>query len=245
MKTTRVVFAGAVCVLCGAVTDRAAAQERWQGKVVGVADGDIFTVLRDGARVVVELVGVDCPERAQPFGKQARQHTARLALGKLVQVQAVKTAKPGRTLARVHLPDGTSLGSALVKAGLGWQRREAKDKQLAKLEREARAARRGLWADDDPVAPWIWRRQRRRVAAGQRKDRECKRDEDCTLRPQFACDPCLPCGTSWRVPINVWTLKRIRKQEELKDCHRRCPRCKRNSRGTKAVCREGQCTVKP
>jgi len=30
----------------------------------------------------------------------------------------------------------------------------------AKLEFEVRSAKRGLWADPDPVAPWEWRRQK-------------------------------------------------------------------------------------
>lgn len=28
-------------------------------------------------------------------------------------------------------------------------------------QREARAARRGLWADPDPVPPWTWRKMQR------------------------------------------------------------------------------------
>ena len=39
------------------------------------------------------------------------------------------------------------------------------------LEREARAAHRGLWADKAPVAPWEWRaseKERKSEAAGTR-----------------------------------------------------------------------------
>jgi deoxyribonuclease-1 len=34
------------------------------------------------------------------------------------------------------------------------------------LESEARTARRGLWADAHPIAPWEWREAQRRVADG-------------------------------------------------------------------------------
>ncbi len=36
------------------------------GKVVGVADGDSITVLRDREQVKVRLANIDAPERAQP-----------------------------------------------------------------------------------------------------------------------------------------------------------------------------------
>ena len=42
----------------------------WTGKVVGIADGDTITVLRDGHdHVKIRLYGIDAPESGQPFGK--------------------------------------------------------------------------------------------------------------------------------------------------------------------------------
>jgi len=32
---------------------------------------------------------------------------------------------------------------------------------MAKLKFQARSAKRGLWVEPDPVAPWEWRRQKR------------------------------------------------------------------------------------
>lgn len=50
------------------------------------------------------------------------------------------------------------LHEALVKAGWAWVLPSArKDAALVKLEDEARAAKRGLWADEQPVEPWLWK----------------------------------------------------------------------------------------
>ena len=52
-----------------------------------------------------------------------------------------------------------------VRAGMAWWYRQyAKeqtpaDRQLYELaENDARAAKRGLWADNEPMPPWEWRR---------------------------------------------------------------------------------------
>ena len=57
--------------------------------------------------------------------------------------------------------DGKSLNMELVEAGLAWwyQRYAPDDRELAEAEKEARAAKRGLWADSDAVAPWEWRKR--------------------------------------------------------------------------------------
>ena len=69
-----------------------------------------------------------------------------------------------RELAEVFLPDGRSLNRELVAAGFAWWfRRHSTDRGLEALEREARAARRGLWADPNPVPPWAFRAGNQRV----------------------------------------------------------------------------------
>src|SRR5882724_9780826 len=71
----------------------------------------------------------------------------------------------GGIVADARLPDGRSLNR--VRAGLAWwDRRYSNDPELAGLEAEARAARRGLWADPHPVAPWDW--GKKRITAGPR-----------------------------------------------------------------------------
>jgi len=132
----------------------------FSGKVVGVSDGDTITVLREGnVQEKVRFHGIDCPESGQPFGSKAKAFTSEHAFGLTVRVVAFDKDKYGRTIGDVYLPDGALLNVELVTAGLAWWYRKyaPDDEVLAQLENEARAAKRGLWADSNPVAPWHWR----------------------------------------------------------------------------------------
>ena len=82
-------------------------------------------------------------------------------VGKTVRVDVRGRDRNGREVARVHV-DGRDLSLELLRAGFAWHyRRYSRESSLARLQAEARAARRGLWADARPVPPWEWRRQRR------------------------------------------------------------------------------------
>jgi endonuclease YncB( thermonuclease family) len=63
----------------------------------------------------------------------------------------------------VVLPDGTNVNHALVKDGWCWWYRKYApgDAVLEALETEAREGRKGLWADPQPVPPWVYRKARR------------------------------------------------------------------------------------
>jgi endonuclease YncB( thermonuclease family) len=87
----------------------AARAEEFGGRVVGVADGDTITVLRDGRGVTVRLVGIDAPEKGQAYGQRAKQFTSGLAFGRTVTVRATGHDRYGRLLGVVTLPDGRSL----------------------------------------------------------------------------------------------------------------------------------------
>jgi len=131
-------------------------------RVVRILDGDTLEVLRDGRAERVRLWGIDCPERGQAFGSAARRFTGDLAFGQNVVLRSHGTDRYGRLLAEVILPDGRNLNQELVRAGLAWWYREYASEalELARLEQEARAARRGLWSDADPLPPWEFRRSR-------------------------------------------------------------------------------------
>ena len=103
----------------------------------------------------IRLNGIDCPEKGQAFGQKAKQFTSGLVYGKEVMIHVLSKDRHGRTVADVVLPDGTNVSQELLRAGLAWwYRHYSKDVSLGALEEEARQAKRGLWADPNPIPPW-------------------------------------------------------------------------------------------
>ena len=139
----------------------------FSGRVVGVTDGDTIKVMHNGKAEKIRLHGIDCPERAQPFGTKAKQFTSAMVFGKAVTIQEHGQDMYGRTIGDVILPDGRVLNRELVAAGFAcWYHPYAPhDSTLARLEEDARGKKRGLWADPNPVPPWCYRKRQ--------KGREC------------------------------------------------------------------------
>lgn len=119
--------------------------------------------MRQGRGEKVRLYGIDCPEKGQAFGNKAKQFTSKMVFGKEVKVKTHGCDRYGRILGDVFTPDGKSLNQELVRAGFAWWfRRYSDDANLKRLEAEAKANKRGLWADPHAMPPWEWRRGCRR-----------------------------------------------------------------------------------
>ncbi len=138
------------------------------GRVVGVSDGDTITVL-DTSRTQhkIRLAGIDAPESKQAFGNRSKQNLAKWVYNRHVIVEWDKQDRYGRTVG-VVLVDGHDANLEQVRAGMAWWYRHyakdqrPEDRQLYDAaETEARAAKRGLWADANPVPPWEWRQAER------------------------------------------------------------------------------------
>jgi micrococcal nuclease len=129
----------------------------FQASVIGVADGDTITVLRDHQQTRIRLDGIDCPEGGQAFGARAKQFTSSLVFGRDVRIEPRDTDRYGRTVARVYV-ETKDVSLELVKAGFAWHYKQySNDPTLSQAEIEARNARAGLWADPHAVAPWEFR----------------------------------------------------------------------------------------
>lgn len=137
-----------------------AARADFTGKVVAVADGDTITVLRDKEQVKIRLVEIDAPEKAQAFGNKSKQSLSDLCFDKTATLADKGKDRYGRTLALVTC-NGIDANAEQVRQGMAWvyRRYTSKDSPLYAVEGEAKAAKRGLWADAEPMPPWEWRHQ--------------------------------------------------------------------------------------
>jgi endonuclease YncB( thermonuclease family) len=148
-------FLAAALLICAGASSAA----ELVGRVVSIQDGDTLTILVSRKQIRVRLTEIDAPERRQPFGTRSRQSLSEMCAGREARVLDQGNDRYGRTLGRV-ICAGTDANAEQVRRGMAWvfERYAPKDSQLYSVQREARAARRGLWHDSNPVPPWEWRR---------------------------------------------------------------------------------------
>lgn len=155
-----------VCLLLALAC--AAHAETVTGRVVGVADGDTITVLdADKVQHKIRLAGIDAPEKKQAFGNRSKESLSGLVFDKTVNVETEKRDRYGRQIGKV-LVNGQDVNLAQVERGMAWfyrqyQREQSPDdrKLYEAAEDAAKAGKRGLWRDTEPVPPWDFRHAKR------------------------------------------------------------------------------------
>lgn len=130
------------------------------GVVVGITDGDTFTLLTPAKeKGKIRLAEIDTPERGQPFGKWAKEQLSALVFQKDVAVLVMDVDRYERIVGRVYV-DNLDVNAELVRLGAAWVYDQyAMDASLYTLQDEARNAGRGLWSEPYPIAPWEWRKR--------------------------------------------------------------------------------------
>lgn len=128
--------------------------------VTGISDGDSLRCDCAGQRQQVRIHAIDAPERYQPFSDAARSSLSSLCLNAHARIQPLETDDYGRSIARVECR-GEDVARHQVAAGMAWVYTHYAQTRpdLAELQADARSARRGLWVQDHPVAPWKWRQR--------------------------------------------------------------------------------------
>ena len=129
------------------------------GKVIEVNSGDVLTIFNLNRPVRVKLLGVDAPEMNQAFGDVAKKHLAHLVLDKSVLVEYSGIAGDSSLQGRVLL-NNSDIGAQMIRDGAAWF--DTNTNRLSVTEREvyqqseqaARNERRGLWQEENPIAPW-------------------------------------------------------------------------------------------
>jgi micrococcal nuclease len=127
-----------------------------RAEVLRVVDGDTIEVSLEGTEEDVRYIGVDTPESVAPgepvecFGHRASDLNADLVEGRTVRLVFDRELRDdyGRLLAYVHV-GGVFVNAKLVERGyarvLEIPPNTARARLLARLERKAGQAGRGLW----------------------------------------------------------------------------------------------------
>ena len=170
-----------------------------------VIDGDTFvgTIVPSAGALLVgksfrfRLRIVDAPERDQPFGEEATLALQDLLVSPANDREVVcriwEKDTWGRFIVDAFTRDNieksvTPVQRELVAAGMAWTFGGlSKDRGLSQLEEQARSAKRGLWAQENPVAPWKHRRAGRQGGGGNHRHRSHHTEQDqkpASLREQ-------------------------------------------------------------
>jgi|ERR1041384_7280471 endonuclease YncB( thermonuclease family) len=142
-------------------------EQQLNAKVIRVVDGDTVVVMdQSSATSRVRLKGIDAPETSQAFGPEAKARLTELSLNKDVQIYWSKKDPYGRVVGKLMI--GTEdLCLKMLQSGLAWHYKQYQLEQssqdlidYSQAEKEARAAKRGLWNSDVPaIPPWQYRHQ--------------------------------------------------------------------------------------
>jgi sulfatase modifying factor 1 len=177
MRKTSCICSIVVSLVCAMNVQAAPAT----GRAIEVIDGDTLKIVGvddsgkpSGNPAVFGIRGVAVPGLDQPFGKQALDRVKELVESKTViwNGPTPRAYKPGNALF-FRTEKGESLALLMISEGLAWvveaeledkHRKPTDVKKLdpqaaawIKAERDAREAKRGLWADKNPMSPWEWR----------------------------------------------------------------------------------------
>ncbi len=145
---------------------RVAVYQKICGKVTRVSDGDTIWVKDAKGRHKVRLDRIDAPESDQPYGQESTRFLKDLVYGKDVEVHWQSKDRYGRILDVVYLKHEKGMvevNLTMVKNGCAWHYSyHDHTVPYAEAEKEARRLRRGLWAADNPVNPYQWRKGKRK-----------------------------------------------------------------------------------
>lgn len=129
------------------------------GKVLSVIDGNTLVIMSGSETYQVVLRDVDSPEPGQPFAEQAKAHLEKTLLNKTITLELSGKDRWGNYVGVVYVNASTDMRHELVRNGLAWVTERCTQPELLQLQELAQQSKIGLWAEQAPTPPWVFRRQ--------------------------------------------------------------------------------------
>ncbi len=133
------------------------------GKVIKIADGDTVTLMSsDYSKYKIRLLGIDAPEKSQPFGRKSKRMLANLIGRKVVTAQCTGKDRYRRHLCTLYYRHIDVNGEMVANGGAWVYRRYYKGRYYYRLENQAKSKGLGLWktSESKAIPPWDWRHRK-------------------------------------------------------------------------------------
>ena len=130
-----------------------------EGTVQTILDGNTIEIADHDGVYKVLLHGIDCPEIGQEYADQAKALTTKLLLSKRVTIVLRGKDRVGNRLGVIYVNGSPDPRHELVNAGLAWTSEREPVEELEVLKEQARLHGKGLWKEQHPTPPWVYRRQ--------------------------------------------------------------------------------------
>jgi micrococcal nuclease len=135
------------------------------GKVINVIDGNTIEVTTaDNKLQKIVFAGIDCPDTGQEYADKAKRYTEKLLMDEEVSYQITGKDRWGNYIA-VVMKGETDPRVELLEEGLAWTTEKNPIPELEAYRLKAFEKGRGLWKEENPTPPWIYRRQQSMMQA--------------------------------------------------------------------------------
>ncbi|KAJ3680904.1 hypothetical protein LUZ60_015393 [Juncus effusus] len=107
----------------------------------------------------IRLRGIDAPEMKMDYGQEAKEALIKLIQNKRLIIQIYEKDRYDRWVGDVYC-NGVFIQEKMLRKGCAWHHIVYdKRPEFAQWQREARNAGKGLWANANPIEPWVWKRE--------------------------------------------------------------------------------------
>lgn len=137
-----------LCFLCSCMQNSSPAEEY---RLIKVIDGDtIYIKSAEGKRFILRYIGINCPEKNEPFYHAATRENIKLLKRRKLRLEfdCELQDQYGRLLAYVFV-DGTMVNAELLRLGLARSYDDHFNQRykslFIRMEEQARLNQRGLW----------------------------------------------------------------------------------------------------
>jgi micrococcal nuclease len=133
--------------------------QKYEGTIIRVIDGDTYVFLTTTGSFTVRMLGIDAPERDQPFSREASEFLSEYLNKKAITI-VNGTDKEDRSVGTL-LVNGKDINLLSIKGGYSWHyKRYSADRDYAAAEEYAQRNKLKIWSLPNPIPPWSWRQRR-------------------------------------------------------------------------------------